>query len=1140
MMMTPVVEWFRSPLSGNPDYDYPGNLSYLFLLLMLIPTIVWNCQGAGTKTFARYLETLISLHNLKILILVETRICGVRADRLIKRLRFDKSHRVEAQGFSGGIWIMWKHELSITILQSHWQFIHLRIQRGGQASFAFTAVYGSPNPLIRRHLWENLETLALQTSGPWLIAGDFNALIHSTDKLGGSRPAHICKRFLGWIHRTGLAELAHIGPSFTWSRGLCHERLDRALINADWGDFLVAPKLTHLAKVYSDHCPLLLDIDVGDAVQPKPKFFKLLSAWETHSDWQKFVKECWDDTKPLHEALTLFSDQATKWNREVFGNIFHRKRRILARLRGIQKAFETHISGNLLLLDKELRIELENILLQEDLLWHQRANADWSMLGDRNTTVFHRRVSTRKRRMRILGLFISSGTWCEDQTILEQEALSFFREVYRGDSSNGLPYDIRNKFPPIPLPLSTAMSRPVSDEEVRTTVLAMSPNKAPGIDGIPTFFFQKNWNVVGGSLCNMVKACFTQGVMDTSINKSLITLIPKMENPERFNHFRPISLCNVSYKIITKIVANRLKCVMSHLVNPAQTSFVEGRHITDNILIAQELLHSMRTVRGRKGWLAVKIDLEKAYDRLSWNFIKDTLREANIPDGLSNIILTSLSSSSFQLLWNGNVSESFIPSRGVRQGDPISPYIFVLCMERLSHAIMEAVNQGDWIAPTFGPEVCISHLFFADDLILFAEATEGQANVLYRILDSFCDHSGHKISYEKSQLFFSPNVDPFLAENIARKLNISITEDLGRYLGVPLLHGRVLKTTYNALKQKVQAQAQKWNPSNISLAGRITLSRSTLASIPLYTMQTSLLPKGLCDDLDKICRGFLWGSSNGSRKSSLVAWDKVCQPRKNGGLGMRNMYDMNRSFIMKLGWELITNPKALWVKLMRAKYGIPDDTIPYELTPGKCSHAWRNICKIWSRLLEGLNWAIGNGHTIRFWLDRWVGGVKPLIELTTIPILESRRGDTLCSYVNEFGGWCWADFEAYLPAEVLLRIAAIPPPIPQSSDEDSVFWSHSDSGKFSTYSAYTSLTHMPWSVGNAGWKMIWKCAVPERVRTFLWLAFNDALLTNEVRHRRHMIDFDGCDQCGGDSESLNHILRECPQSNLLSWDTFSQ
>ncbi|KAK9081324.1 hypothetical protein Syun_031103 [Stephania yunnanensis] len=249
------------------------------------------------------------------------------------------------------------------------------------------------------------------------------------------------------------------------------------------------------------------------------------------------------------------------------------------------------------------------------------------------------------------------------------------------------------------------------------------------------------------------------------------------------------------------------------------------------------------------------------------------------------------------------------------------------------------------------------------------------------------------------------------------------------------------------------------------------------------------------------------------------------------------MYDMNRSFIMKLGWELITNPKALWVKLMRAKYGIPDDTIPYELTPGKCSHAWWNICKIWSRLLEGLNWAIGNGHTIRFWLDRWVGGVKPLIELTTIPILESRRGDTLCTYVNEFGGWCWADFEAYLPAEVLLRIAAIPPPIPQSSDEDSVYWSHSESGKFSTYSAYTSLTHMPWSVGNAGWKMIWKCAVPERVRTFLWLAFNDALLTNEVRHRRHMIDFDGCDQCGGDSESLNHILRECPRSVLL-WGHF--
>ncbi|KAK9119890.1 hypothetical protein Scep_017983 [Stephania cephalantha] len=116
---------------------------------------------------------------------------------------------------------------------------------------------------------------------------------------------------------------------------------------------------------------------------------------------------------------------------------------------------------------------------------------------------------------------------------------------------------------------------------------------------------------------------------------------------------------------------------------------------------------------------------------------------------------------------------------------------------------------------------------------------------------------------------------------------------------------------------------------------------------------------------------------------------------------MQNMYDMNRSFIMKLGWEFITNQKALWVKLLRVKYGIPGDTIPNDLAPGRGSHAWKNICKIWSLLLGGLNWAISNGHTIRFWLDRWVGGEKPLIEMTTTPILESRRGDTLCTYVNE-------------------------------------------------------------------------------------------------------------------------------------------
>ena len=194
---------------------------------------------------------------------------------------------------------------------------------------------------------------------------------------------------------------------------------------------------------------------------------------------------------------------------------------------------------------------------------------------------------------------------------------------------------------------------------------------------------------------------------------------------------------------------------MNKLVTPMQSSFVSSRHITDNIIITQEIAYSMPKMKGNNGYMPVKVDVEKAYDRLSWEFIMDTLFDIGIPGHLISIVMKCLTSTTMQVSWNGELSTEFKPTRGVRQGDPLSPYIFVLCMERLSRLILNEVNVGRWEAMRLGQNgSLLSHLFFADDLVLFAKANTKQVRVIEEILNLFCDCSG--LSNRKSVVFFFP------------------------------------------------------------------------------------------------------------------------------------------------------------------------------------------------------------------------------------------------------------------------------------------------------------------------------------------------------------------------------------------------
>ncbi|KAG8386707.1 hypothetical protein BUALT_Bualt03G0177000 [Buddleja alternifolia] len=229
-----------------------------------------------------------------------------------------------------------------------------------------------------------------------------------------------------------------------------------------------------------------------------------------------------------------------------------------------------------------------------------------------------------------------------------------------------------------------------------------------------------------------------------------------MEHPDEISKFWPIALCNVLFKIVTNTVVLRLKPFINNIVSPNQSSFIPGRSTHDNILILQELAHSLANSKSKIGSMIIKLDLEKAYDNISWPFLKQTLDYFHFPSHTINLIMSCVEASELRILWNGEPLEPIHPRCGLRQGDPLSPYLFVLCMERLSYMIDEPVQRGEWIPVSVcrgGPKV--SHMFFADDIILVAKTRAKCAHSIKSILDHFCLASGLKISLNKSKVFYA-------------------------------------------------------------------------------------------------------------------------------------------------------------------------------------------------------------------------------------------------------------------------------------------------------------------------------------------------------------------------------------------------
>ena len=287
----------------------------------------------------------------------------------------------------------------------------------------------------------------------------------------------------------------------------------------------------------------------------------------------------------------------------------------------------------------------------------------------------------------------TTGLWLTGDPLLAHINDTFHKlfqatSEYRRNSLHSTPYVcLASSF----LKHSQQLSSILLPDEIFKALRCLPPLKALGSGGFHALFFQTNWHVMGQSIIQTIQDIFEQLRIPPTWGHTNLVLIPKVAHLETITQFRPISLCNTLYKLVSRILVQRLKPYMAEIINPCQAGFVLGRRTSDNIILVQEVIRTLRYRKGRIGYVAIKLDLEKAYNCLEWSFIQDTLVFFQFPPNLITLIMNMISSTRFHILWNGTPLPEVVPSKGVRQGDPLSPYLFILCLERLSLKLEEAV-----------------------------------------------------------------------------------------------------------------------------------------------------------------------------------------------------------------------------------------------------------------------------------------------------------------------------------------------------------------------------------------------------------------------------------------------------------------
>lgn len=606
-------------------------------------------------------------------------------------------------------------------------------------------------------------------------------------------------------------------------------------------------------------------------------------------------------------------------------------------------------------------------------------------------------------------------------------------------------------------------------------------------------------------------------------------LIPKTLSPKTVSEYRPIALCNVFYKIISKILTNRLQPILPSIISETQTAFVRGRAISDNVLITHETLHYLRGLTATKHCsMAVKTDMSKAYDRLEWDFIAAVLERMGFHAKWINWILQCISTVSYSFLVNGAAQGRVLPQRGIRQGDPLSPYIFILCREVLSGLCKNAQDNGllSGIRVSRGSP-SLNHLLFADDTMFFCKTNHQSCVTLVLILQKYKEASGQMINTQKSSISFSAKTPTDIRKRVKETLGIEKDGGQGKYLGLPESFGRKKKDLFTIIVDRIRQKAVSYSARFLSSAGKLTMLKSVLSAIPTYSMSGFKLPASLCKRIQSALTRFWWDSKPGKKKMCWLSWEKLTRAKKNGGLGFREIQSYNDAFLAKLSWRILTNPSSLFARVLQGKYCKDHHFLKVPLS-SSTSHGWRGIVIGRDLLVKQLGKAIGDGQSTSLWNEPWLSLNQPT-QPTGPPTLLNKDLTVSSLLSNSGGDWNKKKIEEILPHHASTILSIRPS---RRGAQDSFIWLPTKSGAYSVKTGYhisMKAKEDPEFQPNAqiNWNSdIWSGKFSPKMKVFVWKNVQKALPLGENLLSRGLFDNACCIHCG-ELESAEHLFFQC-------------